>query len=144
MRAVVEKRFDAWIDWKFKKKLPEVCRWLKSHERKNICVDRICGEVEKMELSFLNASPEKNAKRLALLVDNAAKVFCNAAIDYHDTKMLSRNEIARRSKEYDREKEALDLAEENFLDCDDLDSERKRELDRMIAHKEINISELKK
>ena len=141
---MVERRFDRWIDWKLGKKIPEIAKWLKSHESKPKCIDNLCEQVQTLE----NRTPMNRSYDAAVnvtkLIDGAAKMFAYAAVCEREKSTRSPLENARLRKSADETAAAKALAEENFLDVTELPPERKKELDRMLKHKELDIPALKK
>jgi len=124
MREMIKRRVIGWIENKFKGKR-EIIHYLLKHERMNLFLDNLCKEVgifEKKQCTIL--TPEKNTKRLALLIDTATKMYCDAAIRAAEDRVISSAEKSRRaskaSKLDDFEAEQKELrAEFGVEDPDD-------------------------
>jgi hypothetical protein len=106
MRADVLKIFDQFITDTFKAK-PEVSRYLMNHERKNLCVDNLCEQIQIIERRRLKIVFD--AAYYKRTIQDIARMFCNACLKHAEEKSLSSNERLRRIDEGNREADVKDM-----------------------------------
>jgi hypothetical protein len=99
MITQVTSRFDSWISHTFAEK-PQIMRWLLAHERKGSCINRVCEQLKKAEQC--NIGRRFDVRRFNMLIDECAKMFSNAAVNYQHQAILSTAERNRRIDEASR------------------------------------------
>lgn len=97
----VTKRFDEEIDKIFKNR-PEITRFIKNHERKELVVRNLCAEIIKCEKFSLNFDCNKYSK----VIGSVARMFASHAIRFAEESIVSENEKRRRIAEADKVKRA--------------------------------------
>lgn len=85
----VSKEFDNVLTTVFTSK-PDVLKFLIGHERKQVCLDNLCRE--------LNGIRKLGKENYLAVIASAAKMFAKAALDYKETQLLS--EAEKRSRIY--------------------------------------------
>lgn len=98
MRELIEKIFNARIKTVFGKR-PDLMNFFLNHERKRVPLDQLVEQVKKAEWTLggrMTDDAEGKAKFHAM-VESTADMFCHAAINNHDQKMISSAELTRRS-----------------------------------------------
>ncbi len=109
MREQILKEFDSFILQTFKLK-PEVRRYLIDHERKNICIDNLCREIQTIERRKLRIIFDLQAYKRT--VRDVAKMFCEACLLHAEEKALTSNERSRRIREGQKEADAQEMINE--------------------------------
>lgn len=108
MRTHVEKRFDGYLKHKLGKK-PDILRFVLNHERKHVCIDNICNQIQIMERK---PNMMANTKRVAYIIDNMADFFAKVAIEQRIQYMKSDIEKKQITAQADRIKEAEGMVKE--------------------------------
>jgi hypothetical protein len=99
--ANVKTKFDLRLEEKFKTK-PDVLKFLKNHERKNIVLNRLCEEIVKCERFCVTF----NVNKYLMVINSVADMFASNALNYIEQQMLSDAEKNRLIKKADAIKEA--------------------------------------
>ena len=112
-REHIEKRFNAWIKWKFKKK--DIRKFLLRHERKDLCINNILDQVRTAQIK----KPQWfDTAKAAKMIDWGVRMFCDAAIKHkHESTMsdIEKQKIMV-NKEADYEAEQKELRKEFKVD----------------------------
>lgn len=105
MKAEVTQTFDAAIREHCRKvkeqNRAEITRALLEHERKDVCVQRVCDQIRDAE-NKCNIGGRLELKRFKLLIDAAAVMFCDAALEHMKQRTISQAERQRRIDEANR------------------------------------------
>lgn len=113
MRSDVESIFDGYIHRTFLEK-PEIARFLLKHERKELCIQNLCEQIQGVERSrmSLTFTPSMYKK----LIEDIARFFCQQALKQAEEQNLSSLEKLKRVTEAYRlereEKEQEELVKE--------------------------------
>jgi hypothetical protein len=99
--------FDEALVEKFKH-LPDVLQFLKTHERKKICVDNLCAEIIRMNGRKLLIELET----FKMVIKDTAYMFAKKALQKAEEDTLSSVERIRRQTEADRIKNAQEVLHE--------------------------------
>lgn len=102
-KEIMTKAFDDRIDLLFKEKNSEIWRWLKNHERKNLCIENLCKEVFNEEL--LKGSKRLDKEKLEFLGRSYADTFSNLALRKAEEDAVSQMERSRRIREAEEDAE---------------------------------------
>ncbi len=102
--------FDEFIKDRFGTK-PDVLNFLMQHERRDACFKGICEQVVKAELS--NIGKRMDIRRVKLLTEAGARMFCDAALKHAEEKILTQAEKQRRIDDASR----LENLQAELVDC---------------------------
>jgi hypothetical protein len=108
MRDKVTTIFDGCLRRIFHPK-PELMAYLLKHERKGVCIERVCEQITAAE-QRCNIGGALSVERFTVLIETAAKMFANMALEHAKEQALSQAETMRRRHEADRIKRAEELA----------------------------------
>lgn len=103
MIAQVEPIFDGYVRRLFEPK-PHIAAALLAHERKAVCVERVCDQIRRAETSC-NIGRKMNVERFRIMIEAAAKMFCENALRHLEERALSQAERTRREDEARQEKQ---------------------------------------
>ena len=109
MRTEIEKLFNAFIEKTFKNRRDLMTFFLK-HERKKICIDNLCEQIQGVERRRYSLT--FNSTIYKRLINDVAKMFCDACLLHQDEKNLSSNERLRRIEAGSAEQRAEDAFEQ--------------------------------
>lgn len=123
MKDQVTAAFDRSLRRTFETK-PEILAFLHRHERKGVCIERLCEQIQAAE-NAANIGGRFDVRRFEMFIDTTAMMFANAALTYAEEKAISSAEATRRQIERDKieraqeimnemEKEARDLSVKSF------------------------------
>ncbi len=93
MRRDVEQIFDAYIKSVYYTRGADVMRFFTQHERKNICIDNICEQIQGVERSRMSIS--FNKKLYTKFIEDIAMKFCFDTLTYAKQQSLTRLEQSR-------------------------------------------------
>lgn len=111
MFSQIRDEFDAYITKNIKNL--EVRSFLVQHERKNVCIEKLCEQIRIAELS--NIGRDFNLEKWRLCIHSVARMFAQACLRHQEEKILSDAEIARRLSESRK----LEHAEEMITELED-------------------------
>lgn len=109
MKAEIEKIFDDHLREKFKA-TPEIVRFLIGHERKGICLENLCGQIEICERRQFNIG--FNSKVYKRTIQDIGDMFASACLKHAEELALSSSERLRRITEGDKDKSIDEMVEE--------------------------------
>ncbi len=118
MRHQIESLFNMFIVKTFPNK--DTVKFLWEHERKQKCLDEVCKQIKTCERKAY--SIKFNRKKYVQVIDQSAKMFCNAALKKAKEDNLSRLEKQRRIDDHNR----MDEIEAEF------DADQQEALDNKI------------
>lgn len=96
MIADVQKIFDAYLTTKLSPK-PEILKFVLHHERKNLCLENLCGEIKVCEWKL--GSQRFDLAKYKLTIEEVAKLFAATCLKAKGEELLTRNERIRRIDE---------------------------------------------
>lgn len=99
MRTDVERLFDLYLSQVFKEN-EDVKRFLLTHERKALCIDRLCEQIRCFEVGNLNV----NVSTYKKTIESIAQMFAHACLQNAQENALSESEKRRKTAEADRMK----------------------------------------
>lgn len=73
-------------------------KYLLEHERKAICVDRLCDQIQRAEQAA-NIGRPFDITRFNLFIESTARMFCKTALDHAEQEALSHAEKQRQRTE---------------------------------------------
>lgn len=106
MRSDIVKVFDAHIDEVFKTK-PDVAKFVKNYERKGICIDRLCEQIEMIERRTFQITFDMNAYKKT--IQDVATMFAKSVVRYAEEQNLSSIEKIRRETEANKDKQVQEM-----------------------------------
>ena len=109
MRRVITERFNKKVREIFGEK-PEVMRFLMNHERKNVLIENLAAEINKLENSLVKTKVDS----LNMVIDDFTVMFCRAALDTKETETRSYVESMRLEREAQAQKELHDELERDY------------------------------
>jgi hypothetical protein len=98
----IEFEFDQFIEKTFPNE--EIKKYLLSHERKKLCIERIAAEINNIERQLHSITFDVHKYRV--LIDSMAGLFCKVALNHAEESAISQAEKARRVSEANYLKEA--------------------------------------
>jgi len=122
MRSEIEKLFDAELDRIFKTK-PDIAKFLKTHPRRNLCLDNLCEQVETCEKRTYSITFDADAYKD--VIKSVARMFSEAALNHLEQSLLSESEKLRLRKEGERDLYVEEAIEEMKKDGLIIDGETK-------------------
>lgn len=106
-KGIVKKAFDEHLIYLFNSK-PEVLKFVRNHERKNLCIENLINEIELMETK----QPALLKKdHLELLGAEYARMFADAALKHEHEQQMNYLEKQQKIDEANIIKETLDMFE---------------------------------
>ena len=96
----VEARFDKEINRIFHEKY-QIAQFLLKHERKKVCLEKLCEEIRMYEIGKANPSLHQYEG----MIRDVAKMFAQAALTSKEHEILSTAERMRRVMDYENKKE---------------------------------------
>ncbi len=119
MRSEIKKIFDARIAEKFRT-LPEVRKFLLTHERKEICIDNLCEQIQICERKLYSILFQ--AEDYKDTIHTVADMFCERALKKAEEDSISANERIRRMNEVDEPTQLIrDMVQQGLI----VDSDKK-------------------
>lgn len=123
MISDVTRIFDAYIVEMFADS-PQVFKYLIGHERKRVCIERTCDEIQMCERKSWSIGWD--VEKYRVVIRDMSKLFCMQALEHAEQAALSKAETARRITEAGRiddiqaefdehEQQALHQKESSFL-----------------------------
>lgn len=86
MRDIIALKFDQAIDQIFKEQ-PQIIPFIKHHERKNMCIDNLCAQ--------MNLQPMFDRRNVEYVVTEMVKLFSKAALIEKEQQLISQSERKR-------------------------------------------------
>lgn len=105
----VKKIFEDYLKEKLVTK-PDVLKFVLNHERKDLCIKNLCGQILIAEKK-LGANRFKK-KQFEYMIQSIAKAFAESAIEYKAQSIISGNERKLREQKADTIKEAEGMIKE--------------------------------
>jgi len=102
----VKKIFDARIQTVMGMK-HDIYNFLKDHERKNLCAEKVCEEILAAELKFALTAQQRDD-----LIRTAADLFMRAALNAKEKELMTINEIKEIEDKITKENDIKKLLEE--------------------------------
>lgn len=126
MKEDITRRFDLAIDANFGK-WPEVARYLKSYERKPLCISNLCEQIVRLEKYRVTGI---NLDLYQTVIADIAKMYGKAVIEFVEQQHYSSAKVAQLKHNADAIKEAeamlKDLEKESINDPKLTEPERER------------------
>jgi hypothetical protein len=97
----VTKRFDLAIKTKFKDK-PEIQSFLLKHERKNLCINRLCEQIVRSE----NYNIKIHVQTYDSIIEDIAMMFARACLQKHEEEHYSSIKLQQIMAQHDHIKNA--------------------------------------
>lgn len=107
VQEIIIKEFERYISDTFMGK-PDILAFFANHERKQLCIDGLCEEVRKAELS--NIGRMMDLDRVKFFAHSGAEMFCQLALTSAEEQAVSAAEYQRRldvNLVYERAEEAI-------------------------------------
>lgn len=122
MRSEIQKIFDAEIDRVFEAK-PDIAKFLKSHPKRNLCLDNLCEQVKECERRTFQITFDADAYRD--VINSVCRMFAHAALSQREQQLLSESEKLRLRAEAERDQYVEEAIEEMKKDGLIIDGEAK-------------------
>lgn len=125
MRENIVKEFDAELSRVFREK-PDILKFLLKHERKEVCIVNLCGQVANIERRSYSITFDITLYKS--VVHSVARMFAEACLLNAQSKTTSSIEKIRQQTEVDKEKQVEEMIKQFIKDGEIIDRTTTTEL----------------